>query len=41
MTTASNMKTCGQTKVWVLNANLASKISYERTVNNFQNEAVY
>ena len=39
-TTASNMKTCGETKVWVLNPNLASKISYERILNNFQNEAV-
>ena len=34
------MKTCGETKFWVLNPNLASKISYERILNNFQNEAV-
>ena len=26
-TTDSNMKTCGKTKVWVLDPNLASKIS--------------
>ena len=36
----SNMKTCGRTKVWVLNPNLASKISHERILNNFENEAV-
>ena len=30
----SNMKICGQTKVWVLNLNLASKISYDRILNN-------
>ena len=40
-TTPSNMKTFGKTKVWVLNPNLASKISYERILNNFQNEAVH
>ena len=40
MTTASNMKTSGQTRVWVLNLNLASKMSYERILNNLQNEAV-
>ena len=39
-TTASNIKTCGETKVWMLNPNLASKISYERILINFQNEAV-
>ena len=38
--TASNVKTCDQTKVWVLNLNLASKILYDRILNNFQNEAV-
>ena len=38
--TASNIKTCDQTKVWVLNLNFASKIAYDRTLNNFQNEAV-
>ena len=38
--TASNMKTCGQTKVWILNLNWASKISFDRILNNFQNEAV-
>ena len=38
--TASNMKTCGQAKFWVLNLNLASKISYDGILNNFQNEAV-
>ena len=37
---ASNMKTCRQTKVWLLNPNLASNISYDRILNNFQNEAV-
>ena len=29
-TTISNVKTCCQTKVWVLNLNLASKFSYDR-----------
>ena len=38
--TASNTKTCVQTKVWILNLNLASKISNDRILNNFQNEAV-
>ena len=40
MMIASNMKTCDETKVWVLNLNLASKISYDRVLNNFQNVAV-
>ena len=35
------MKTYSQTKVWVLIPNLASKISYERILNNFQIEAVH
>ena len=39
-TNAGNMKTCGSTKVWVLNPNLTSKISYETIFDNFQNEAV-
>ena len=34
------MKTCGSTKVWVLNPNLASQISYEGILNDFQNDAV-
>ena len=40
-TTASNMRTCGKTKVWLLNPNLASKISYVRILNNFRNKAVH
>ena len=38
--TARNKKNCGRTKVWVLNLNLASNLSYDRILNNFQNEAV-
>ena len=38
--TASNMKTHSQTKIWVLNPNLASKISNGRILKNFQNEDV-
>ena len=37
--TASDMQTCVQTKDWVLNMNLASKILCDRILNNFQNEA--
>ena len=39
-TTISNVKTCGQTKVWVLRLNFSSKISYDRIFKNCQNEAV-
>ena len=38
--TASNTKTRCKTRVWVLNLNLVSKISYDRILHNFQNEAV-
>ena len=39
-TTASNMKTYRETKVLVLNPNLASKISYNEILNDSQSEAV-
>ena len=39
--TASNMKISGQTKVWVLNLNFASRISCDTILNYFQNKAVH
>lgn len=42
MASASSLKICNNTKVWVLNTTLGSKISYEDQediLTNFQNEA--
>ena len=39
-TTASDVKAHGYSKVWVPSTNLTTKISYQKALNNFQNEAV-